>query len=236
MEVPAELLHRAAEWENLKRWERKELGQELRTLGLTYAEIRKMIPVPKGTLSDWCRDIPLTDEQLERIRGLGGNSAAGRAKAGRVLRERNLRRTAAIREAGREEARRLTRDPDWVAGVVAYWAEGAKRTKQVKFSNSDPDLVRLFMKWAERFLDVEVERFTISLHLHNGQDEAERKLYWGRVTGFTSDQFRKTFWKSEGTGHRKNVLYNGTAQVRISCSNTIYHRIMGWIDHLAGRA
>jgi hypothetical protein len=124
VEVPPELLHRAARWGDLKRWERRELGQELRRLGLAYREIGEIIPVPKGTLSGWCRDIPLTPEQLDRIRSLGGNREVRYAKIGAVLRERNLERVRAIRAAGRKEAELLGADPDWVAGVVAYWAEG----------------------------------------------------------------------------------------------------------------
>lgn len=39
IEIPRELLDRAARWPDLKRWERKELGQALRMLGLSYGEI-----------------------------------------------------------------------------------------------------------------------------------------------------------------------------------------------------
>ena len=66
--VPFTLLHRAAEWDVLHRWERSELGKELRRLGLTYGEIRELIPVPKGTLSYWCREVDLSEEQVAAIR------------------------------------------------------------------------------------------------------------------------------------------------------------------------
>ncbi len=66
-DVPQDLLDRAGEWDDLHRWERSELGKALRRLGLTYGEIRDLIPVPKGTLSDWCRDIRLSPEQIAAI-------------------------------------------------------------------------------------------------------------------------------------------------------------------------
>ena len=117
--------------------------------------------------------------------------------------------------------------------VSLYWAEGAKRQNDVTFSNSDPQMVRIFIEWAMTYFDLSVERFTAMLHLHDGQDEAERRLFWSSITQIPIDAFRKSFIKAEGTGHRKNILYNGTIQVRITRSADLRHRLLGWIDVLA---
>jgi hypothetical protein len=233
VEVPPELLHRAAEWESLKRWERKELGQELRRLGFTYWEIRKIIPVPKGTLAGWCQDIPLTPAQLDRIRSLGGNRAAGRAKAGALLHQRNVDRVAAIRAAARAEAAGLFHDAFWVAGVVAYWGEGAKTTNEFKFTNSDPELVNFFVRWAMKYFQLHHDSFTVCIHFHAGQNEADLRKFWSEATGIPLENFRKGHMKAEGTGHRKKILYYGTAQVRVRRGTDSLHRVLGWIDYVA---
>jgi hypothetical protein len=67
-DLPQDLLARAAEWPELHRWERSELGKAMRRLGLTYGEIRDIVPVPKGTLSYWCREIRLSPDQVIAIR------------------------------------------------------------------------------------------------------------------------------------------------------------------------
>ena len=67
-DIPHHLIERAAEWDDLHRWERSELGKTLRRLGLTYGEIRKPIPVPKGTLASWCRDVRLSPDQVAAIK------------------------------------------------------------------------------------------------------------------------------------------------------------------------
>src|SRR6476660_8945481 len=64
-QIPEELLARARRWSELKRWERREVAQGLRSIGLSYSEIRSVIPVATGTLSQWCRDVML-DEGLRR--------------------------------------------------------------------------------------------------------------------------------------------------------------------------
>jgi hypothetical protein len=66
MDTPPEAM--AADWERMTRWERAEAGRSLRRQGWTYSEIMAVLPVGKGTLAGWCRDIRLTDEQIEAIK------------------------------------------------------------------------------------------------------------------------------------------------------------------------
>jgi len=228
MELPAELTGKAALWLHLKRWEKRELAQQLRGLGLLYREIREIIPVPKGTLSDWCRDVELTPEQQTRLQAASHRAATARAVGARN-RKRNLVRIAAIRQTARLEAENLRGDPFWTAGVVAYWAEGSK-DQELTFSNSDPLFVMLFIHWAFKYLGVTGDRLTIAMHLHDGQDEGERRAFWSGLTGVPQERFGKTFMKPHGSGHRKKVLYNGTIRVRIDRSGDLFHRVMGWIE------
>jgi hypothetical protein len=115
--------------------------------------------------------------------------------------------------------------PFWLAGVVAYWSEGAKRDHSVRFSNSDPGLVGLFLAWARTYL--EHTGFRAALHLHSGQEEAERITFWSSVTGLARTDFGKTYIKAEGTGHRKNRLYQGTLAVRLLGKGDELQRVLG---------
>lgn len=215
----------------MRRWERRELGRELRVAGLSYREIAQIIPVAKGTLSLWCRDLELTPDQRERLRSLRPDAEVRRS-VGMKRRQLALQRHEALRHAGRLEAARLARDPAWIAGTVAYWAEGAKRSNALLFSNSDPGLIILFLRWGSEFLEIAPERYSARMHLHRGQDEEERLLFWSAKTGLRAGQFGRAFIKPEGTGHRKNVLYNGTLLVRVRTSADLLHRVEGWIDHV----
>jgi hypothetical protein len=226
--LPQEMVEKIRNWDQLKRWERREIGQTLRKMGLRYREIAAVIPVTKGTLSNWCRDIPVPEARQRELLGKRG----GRARLGATLRQRAIDRAAGIREQARREAVVLVTDPFWVAGVSLYWAEGAKRQNEIQFSNSDPALMALFISWVEEYLDVDRTELTMKLHLHSGQDETERKMYWSAETGIPLGNFRKTYIKPEGTGHRKNLLYNGTASVRVPRSSADLHRMLGWIDAL----
>jgi hypothetical protein len=232
IDIPDEFFEKAARWNDLKRWEQREMGQQLRVLGLTYAEIRDVIPVPKGTLSHWCRDLDLPPEQIEAIKERGWRSAAAQDKAAIARKETYRRRNAVIRQEARDQYPTLVSDPFFLAGLVTYWAEGHKTGNAVGISNSDPGLVNLFLKWANGSLGIPLKKFRVQLHLHSGQNEAEMKQFWSEMTGLPLSQFGKSYIKKEGTGHRKNILYNGTARVKASNSIQL-RRVLTWIECLS---
>ena len=72
-ELPAGTAAHIAAWESLSRWQRSEVGRDLRRLGLSYGEIMELIPVAKGTLAGWCRSIELSDAQALAIRERTGS-------------------------------------------------------------------------------------------------------------------------------------------------------------------
>jgi hypothetical protein len=219
---------RIAMWDQLSRWERSELGKDLRRSGLSYGEIMDLIPVKKSTLATWCRDVTLTEEQWQAIKERTGSQAG-------IPRDTNRKRRLeieAIRELARLQVPVLVRDPKWVAGIVLYWAEGAKTQNKLRLVNSDPNALRLFIWWVRRFLDEEAT-FSVHLHLHEGNDESAARSFWRRETGLTDATFHRTYIKPAGTGHRKNHLVHGVCTVNVRRCSDAWNTTMAWIDGLA---
>lgn len=229
--IPPELRARAACWGELQRWERRELARELRALGLSYREISAIIPASKGSISNWCRDVSVSPEQAARLRALGPSPTQRAAMAAR-----KRHRAAEVRSTRRAEATieaiPLLTDASFVAGLVAYWSEGAKNGSGARFANSDPCLARLFIAWVERFLQTPRSRMRAYLNIHADQDEQACIGYWAHELGFSLEQFGKTFIKPDGTGHRKAILYHGTISIRLPGGGATLDRILGWIDAL----
>lgn len=132
--APDELLTRAAQWPSLSRWERAELGRALRRLGWTYGEIREVIPVPKGTLAGWCRDIRLDDDQVAAI----ARRSADRRGVPRDTQRKRREQVAQLRRDARAFAVEHLADPLFVAGTVMYWAEGDKTKGLLAMTTSSP--------------------------------------------------------------------------------------------------
>lgn len=223
------LLEQAARWATLPGRQRAELGRALRRLGWTYTEIRELIPVPKATLAGWCRDIVLTDTQVAAIEERTG------ARRG-VPRDTQRRRRAEV-ERIRSEAQRFAHehlhDSLFVAGTVLYWGEGAKTKHLLAVTNADASALRLFIRWTRRFHDAEAQ-FVLSLHLHDGDRDTRARAWWVEQLGVPPD-FTKTFLKSPGTGHRRNILPNGVCRVRMRKATDAWHRTDVWIEVLSTR-
>lgn len=209
----------------MKNWEKKELLRNLRKQGLSYKEIRQSVPfyLAKSTISDWCKDIELTAEQKLRLSAKYDSQHRG-AKANQIKRQKEIEK---IRRDAKLEISPLTKKDFKIAGLMLYWAEGNK-TQHVGFSNSDPKTVKFMMEWFRQICGVPKRKIKAYLNLHSGQNENGIKKFWANITGLLISQFGKSYIKKEGTGHRKNILYNGTIRINIYNSNLL-HRILSWI-------
>lgn len=227
MELKAVVLERVGTWDSLSRWERSELGKDLRRLGLSYAEIMDMIPVKKSTLATWCRDVELTPEQIEAIR-------ARRAQEPGIPRDTQWRRRKEIeelREIAQELVPELITDPFWVAGLVLYWAEGSKTRNKLSLANTDPRALRLFIRWVRTYLMRDAE-FRLALHLHEGNNEELAQADWADLLGMPEAVFHKTFIKPKGTGQRKNNHLHGVCTVRVLRCADAWQCIDAWMQAL----
>ncbi|MCP4965913.1 MAG: hypothetical protein GY926_11820 [bacterium] len=225
--IPRNLLAQAGQWNELHRWERSELGKQLRRLGLTYGEIREIIPVPKGTLSNWCREVALSDLQKREIQ----TRTPTQKGVPKDTQWRRRKEIDAIRSEANTYASTHMTDSFFVAGVVLYWAEGSKWRNGFALANTDARALRLFVGWVRKYLDSTAE-FRLSLHLHEGNDELAAKTHWRTELCLPGALFTKTFIKPKGTGHRKNQLPAGVCRVRVLRSSNHWNRTMAWIEYV----
>jgi hypothetical protein len=189
-----------------------------------------ILPVGKGTLSGWCRDIRLTEAQIEAIKARRPPGV----KTGFPVDTQRKRRQAieAMQEQAVDQVPDLIRSPLWLAGTVLYWAEGSKTKRILEIVNTDPRTLELFISWTRAFHEKNA-CFVLSLHLHEGNDEAAAMYFWRQAVGLPGARFTKTFVKPAGTGHRKNKLAHGVCKVQMSRSTDAWWRTMAWIDCLA---
>jgi hypothetical protein len=228
--VPQDIGVRTAEWDNLHRWERSELGKSLRYLSLTYGETRELIPVPRRTLSYWCRDIRLSPDQIEATKRRSKPGSRIGIPANTPWRGR--REIETIRTDARVFGEQYMDDAFFIAGVALYWGEGSKTRSDLSQANADPRALRLFIDWVRIYHDSSAE-FVLKINPHADNDEPAARPYWAEATSLPSGDFHRTFTKPDGTGHRKNHLPHGVCQIRVRrCADHWYHT-MAWVDALA---
>jgi hypothetical protein len=158
-----------------------------------------------------------------RLRGLPEHSAVRRAAR------------LAAQQRGRERARDPTRLH--LAGCMLYWAEGSKDRNAVMLTNSDADMLALFVRFLRECYDVAPERMALSVncHLNNGLELAEIEAWWLKRLGLPAASLRKATVNapSRASRWRRNVLVYGTARVSVY-STAIVQSIYGAIQQYAG--
>lgn len=98
--------------------------------------------------------------------------------------------------------------------AIMFWCEGETSTKSgVRFMNSDPNLMRLFVTLLRNGFDIDESKFRGLLHLHEYHDEGLQLKYWSEVTGIPINQFYKSY-KKPHTGKRKREDYPGCLSLR----------------------
>lgn len=214
------------------------LARQMRKNGYSVKTISRELLVSRSSVSIWVRDIILTPKQL---RQLNQNSIDGRNK-GRTT-------TSLIYQKRREKIRldslhyaqkiigKLSSKEFLILGTALYWAEGNKKSHAVRFTNSDPNLIKFAINWFTQCFNVTPERFGAFVGINESHRKRERKVieYWSAVSGIHPNQFRKTIFKK---AINKKVYDNpnahfGTLTIYVLKPIRIYNRIIGLINALS---
>lgn len=221
----------------------------LRLKGFSYNEINRGLHIPKSTLSNWLSDIVLPDKAKERIAGRVSQGVLnGLIKRNKAQTAIALGRAEKIKKDAKSEIVSFSKRDLLLIGTALYWAEGYKRVKVVKgvekvnhsisLTNSDPDIIRLFISFLLNVLDVQIEKISVDIRMFEHQKEADVLLYWQRITGLPKSQFNKPQYpiSKSSMGKRPfNRLPFGTIQIRVGDTPKFY-KIMGWIEALRNLA
>ena len=116
-------------------------------------------------------------------------------------------------------------------GVALYWAEGCKTNRRLELAHSEPEALRLFMRWTRRFLNPHAT-FAAALNLHFNNDEPAARRFWSDQLEVPVDSFTKTFIKPEGTGHSKNHLAYGVCRLSMRKSTDAFIMTLAWVDFI----
>jgi len=207
--------------------ELKRKARLLRTQGRSYKEILKEIPVSKSTINAWVKDIELSAAQKEKL--YITNKQKNGERLGKLNKKKKEKEKEAISLLAKKEYSEKKNSILFNCGLMLYWAEGDKSTstEAVKFSNSDPVMIKFMMTWFKDICEVEKNKFRIMLHIHELHNKEFLEKYWSNITGVPLTQFHKTQIKKSTLKFKKKPLYQGTCSIRIFNRNT-FRKIMTW--------
>ncbi|MBI2644784.1 helix-turn-helix domain-containing protein [Candidatus Uhrbacteria bacterium] len=216
------------------KYEKKIQAIQLRKEGFSYSEIEKKLRVSRASLSLWLRDILLSPEQKER---LFKKQLAGHERAWYLIRQRRIEKTNQIKERAVKEIDRISDRELWLIGIALYWAEGTKEkehtvSEQVGFSNSDPEMIKVFLIWTQKCLALTCDDIVFSLYIHENAKPRLKVVidFWARTVNIRTDNIHVYFKKHTVNPYRKNQgdTYMGVLRIRLRRSSELNRKIAGW--------
>jgi transposase-like protein len=203
--------------------------------GAPIKEIARRVSVAPSSVSRWVRDIKLTPAQEQEL--LRRNLAYNRQLSGTAIQAANRR---AERLAYQKEGRSLARQGDsfHVAGCMLYWAEGEKDRNALRFYNSDPEMVRLFVFFLKKYFALWDEEIKITCNLFADHVQRQREIeqFWLDVAQLSARSLCKSYvnvYSKHSKKKRTNRLPYGTVRVTVTRTRVI-QSIYGSIQQYAG--
>ncbi|MSR70590.1 hypothetical protein EXS62_00950 [Candidatus Kaiserbacteria bacterium] len=175
----------------------KQKALELVQLGKTYAQIQTNLAIPKSTLSVWVNQLgkrPDRTRQLAHLRVARIASAAAlrRSKDSRIAQATLVAtQLAGVTPIDRKEVGKALL-------AMLYWAEGGKQDGNMKFTNTDPNLVVFFITLLRKQYAVDEKRLHVALQLHSYHRSKDELNFWSKILHIPVSQFWKIYRKPRG--------------------------------------
>lgn len=193
---------------------------ELRSRGYSIKELAKQFNISKSTVSVWTRDIKLSNSARARLlsRIKFGQYISGQIKKERTDKLKRSLTHQAVKDVASLKHNDLTAK---VLCAIIYWCEGNKQDNSVRFTNSDPYLVRCFMDLLVKHFQVSRKKFKARIHLHGYHDSAVQTKFWSQKLNISTGQFDKPYLKPNT---RKRIRENYPGCINICYYDTIVAR------------
>lgn len=188
-------------------------------------------------MSTWSRDIELTPEQVKILEQNARDPYYGnRAIYLKKIKKQKDLKIGKLKDLGIKEIGKLTKRELFLTGVALYWAEGFKKDKQVGFANSDPLMIKIYLKWLNECFGYEISDLSLRVSINVSHKNRINKIqaYWSNVTRVPVENFQKPFYQNvtwKKIYENPNEYY-GVLRIRVRKSLDFLRKIHGYIEGL----
>ncbi|QQG42564.1 MAG: helix-turn-helix domain-containing protein [Candidatus Giovannonibacteria bacterium] len=182
----------------------RQKALRLRKLGQSYAQIKKVLGVSKSTLSYWLRNHPLSVKRIRELRDWN------QARIEHYIETRRRKRENILREIYIKEKNiilPLSQQEIFIGGLFLYLGEGGKTKEyELSLSNTDPAILKIFIHWLTKILNVPKNKLRIKLHLYEDMNVRGEIKFWSEELKIPFSQFTKPYIKKT---KRSSLTYKG---------------------------
>lgn len=209
----------------------------LRKLGYSYHQVLAHVPVAKSTLSLWLRSVGLSRQQKQRL--TKRRRAAGRRGAQKRLQQRLDITKRLQQNAKKHIGEYLSKRELLLIGAALYWAEGTKEQEArpgsgVQFTNSDPVMVKFFLRWLRVIFAVPRKSIYFELYVHESNAKSVRAIqqFWAATLNYDVSHFACVYYKKNARSAKPHARqnYQGVVKVRVRASSHLVRTMQGWVQ------
>ncbi|OGG14124.1 hypothetical protein A2773_05230 [Candidatus Gottesmanbacteria bacterium RIFCSPHIGHO2_01_FULL_39_10] len=183
----------------------------LRKHGYSLPEISILTKIPKTTAFRYLQGVQVLPEYRTAWLGKRGGS-----------RKRMYLKEKAAYEEGVKFVQSLSIRDKLLFLSALYWAEGSK--KDFGLSNTDPDLIKVFVSILRDVLGISVHALRVSVRIYEDLDKEKCLDFWSNIVGIPKEKFVNV---NILKGKKKGKLEYGMCRVRILKGGDILKKIKG---------
>ena len=208
----------------------KDVVFKLRKEGKTYREIENNLGISRSTLCKWFKE----EEWSNHIKNRNNhkNILISKERFIKLNEARNKMledKYSNVELEAEKEFYIFKKDPLFTAGLMIYAGEGDKRSpNNTRISNSDFYIHKIFIKFAQKYLNIKIENIKISLILYPDLDIKECLNRWSDELNIKESSFYKT-QIIKGKEKTKKLQY-GVGISIISSIVLVKKRILKWLE------
>jgi hypothetical protein len=213
--------------------EKRKKAVQLRQQGCSVPQIAHELAIARSTAYQWTKNVPRegTAEAAQRRKEHSKHMTDARWAEHRVARDLEQ---AALRSEEAFSVGGLSEREVMLLGAAIYWCEGTKskpwrQVWRVQFTNSDPGLVRLFLRFVG-LLGYPREELSYRVSIHESADVEGAKRWWEEQADLPVGLLTAvTLKRHEASPGRYNTGddYHGCLVIAVPQSSRLYWRMEG---------
>lgn len=177
--------------------ELRKKATTLRKQGKTYSEIQRKLkkPIPKSTLSYWCKNIKLPSWYNDRIKEINNKNLNRARKIALVI---NRKKREVFLKSVKSEASKTISSLDErnlkIILATLYLGEGAKWKGHsgLMLGSSDPNIILLYLELLERCYNIKKSEIKCRICYRADQNIKKLEKFWSKITNISLKNFYKT--------------------------------------------
>lgn len=207
-------------------YKQKKTAIGLRKSGYSLRMVEKKLNIPRSTLSYWFKNVVLTSEQKEiLLKNWRQALDKARLKAVKWHNKQKLIRLETAKSAALETLEKINIKEAGIlelALAMLYLGEGFKSKPQTAIGNSNPLILKFFIKILETIYNLDRKKIKCELHLRADQKPNSIKRYWSQQLNIPLANFTSTQVDARTKGSVTYENYKGVCVLQ--CGNAAIQR------------